>query len=228
MATLQPPGSFLPLTGGTISGNLTVSGTLTGTIGGTTAAAGTFTTLTSVVGTGTPPITVSSTTPVANLSIGGNAATATTVTGTINSSVTATTQASNNNSTKVATTAYVDTAVPVIASGTYMPSLTNLSNCSLSTPTWTYKRIGNTVTVFGVVNITYTTSGNWSFNASLPVASNLSNGVSDLGGAGFAISGHINGSGIYGDATNHAAKFAATVSAGTTDTHAFNFTYIIN
>lgn len=32
VATLQPPGSFLPLSGGTISGNLTVAGTLTGNV----------------------------------------------------------------------------------------------------------------------------------------------------------------------------------------------------
>jgi hypothetical protein len=79
-------------------------------------------TLTSTVATGTAPFTVTSTTPVTNLSIGGNAATATTatsattattatnatnVTGTIASAVTATTQSNTDNSTKVATTAYV-------------------------------------------------------------------------------------------------------------------------
>ena len=84
VATLQPPGSFLPLTGGTISGNLTVSGTLTGTLTGNASTATTATTAT-------------------------NAAN---VTGTIGSSVTATTQAFGDNTTKPATDAFVQAAIP--------------------------------------------------------------------------------------------------------------------
>jgi len=65
----------------TTSGNLTLGGTLDlsspPAIGGTTASTGRFTTVTSTVATGTAPFTVASTTPVANLSIGGNAATVT-------------------------------------------------------------------------------------------------------------------------------------------------------
>jgi len=69
--------SSVTITGGTINGT---------TVGATTASTGAFTTLsatgviTSTVATGTAPFTVSSTTPVANLSIGGNAATATSAT----------------------------------------------------------------------------------------------------------------------------------------------------
>jgi len=59
------------ITGGTINGT---------TIGATTATTGRFTTVTSTIATGTAPFTVTSTTPVANLSIGGNAATATSAT----------------------------------------------------------------------------------------------------------------------------------------------------
>jgi hypothetical protein len=67
----------------TASGNLTLGGTLDlsspPAIGGTTASTGRFTTVTSTIATGTEPFTVASTTPVTNLSIGGNAATATNV-----------------------------------------------------------------------------------------------------------------------------------------------------
>jgi len=68
----------------TLSASSTVSGTGFSTylasppaIGGTTASTGRFTTVTSTVATGTAPFTVASTTAVANLSIGGNAATVT-------------------------------------------------------------------------------------------------------------------------------------------------------
>jgi hypothetical protein len=46
------------------------------TVGATTASTGRFTTITSTIATGTAPFTVASTTPVTNLNIGGNAATA--------------------------------------------------------------------------------------------------------------------------------------------------------
>jgi hypothetical protein len=80
----------------TSSGNLTLGGTLDlsspPAIGGTTASTGRFTTVTSTVATGTAPFTVASTTPVTNLSIGGNAGTVTngvytTDTGTVTSTM---------------------------------------------------------------------------------------------------------------------------------------------
>jgi hypothetical protein len=65
----------------TSSGNLTLGGSLDlsspPAIGSTTASTGRFTTITSTVATGTAPFTITSTTPVANLSIGGNAGTVT-------------------------------------------------------------------------------------------------------------------------------------------------------
>lgn len=63
---------------GALSAGCITSGSIDGTaIGSAVPAAGTFTTVTSTIATGTAPFAVSSTTPVANLSIGGNAATAT-------------------------------------------------------------------------------------------------------------------------------------------------------
>jgi chloramphenicol 3-O-phosphotransferase len=60
-------------------------------VGATTAGTGRFTTVQSTVATGTAPFTVTSTTPVTNLSIGGNAATATTATNANNIAITAVT-----------------------------------------------------------------------------------------------------------------------------------------
>ena len=72
--------------------------------------------LISSVATGTAPFTVTSTTPVTNLSIGGNAATATnattaaTVSTTVASGAVGTTQAAGTNNTQIATTAFVQAA----------------------------------------------------------------------------------------------------------------------
>ncbi len=84
--------------------------TATNQSGGTVnATTGSFSgQITSTVSTGTAPFVVSSTTPVANMSIGGSASSANTVTSTINSGVVGTTQTAGDNSTKIATTAYVD------------------------------------------------------------------------------------------------------------------------
>lgn len=89
--TAAAAGSFT-----TLSASSTVSGTGFSTylasppaIGGTAPAAANFTTIgatgqiTSTLATGTAPFVVASTTPVANLSIGGNAATATNISGTV-------------------------------------------------------------------------------------------------------------------------------------------------
>ena len=62
-----------------INSTTTTSGTIDGTtIGATTPTTGKFTTVQSTVTTGTAPFIVASTTAVANLSVGGNAATVTT------------------------------------------------------------------------------------------------------------------------------------------------------
>jgi hypothetical protein len=88
--------------GGVVT-NLSGTGSINinGTVGATTPTTGAFTTvsasgvITSTVATGTAPFTVASTTPVANLSIGGNAATATTATNATNVALTAGSGATN-------------------------------------------------------------------------------------------------------------------------------------
>ena len=98
------------------------SGTINGTtIGATTPTTGKFTTVQSTVTTGTAPFIVASTTPVANLSVGGNAATVTTnanLTGGVTSVGNAATVVTNANLTGDVTSvgnATTLTNAPVIA-----------------------------------------------------------------------------------------------------------------
>lgn len=143
-----------------LNASLLLGGTwaIPGTIGSGTPNTGAFTTIsasgviTSTVATGTAPFSVSSTTPVPNLSIGGNAGTATTatsaatVTTTVASGAVGTTQAVNDNSTKIATTAYADTRNPTI--GTPTATTTGTSVTVTGIPTWakriviTFKGVG--------------------------------------------------------------------------------------
>jgi len=72
-----------------------------------------------------------------------------------------------------------------IASGTYTPTVTSISNCSATSGNkCQYMRVGNIVTVSGSVNLTITSGGAASteVGVSLPIASDISV-QSDLGGA---------------------------------------------
>lgn len=65
--------------------------------------------------------------------------------------------------------------IPVLAAGSYTPTLTNISNIS-GTPTATtsyYSRVGNKVDVFGTVTTATTASGLAELGISLPVASSI-------------------------------------------------------
>ena len=117
-------------------------------IGGLSATTGEFsstvsgTQITSTVATGTAPFTVTSTTPVANLSIGGNAATVTTnanLTGVITSDGNATSIASQ---TGTGTKFVMDTSPELVT-----PTLGAATATSINNVTFTAPATGSTITV---------------------------------------------------------------------------------
>ena len=112
-------------------------------IGATIADTGRFTTVESTVTTGTAPFIVASTTPVANLSIGGNAATSTV---SANSTVTAVGVNATYYPTFVSATSG-DLPIDVDGGLTYNPSTNNLS-----TTTFTGDLIGNASTATNATN----------------------------------------------------------------------------
>jgi hypothetical protein len=105
-------------------------------IGATTASSGAFTTvsassqITSTVSTGTAPFVIASTTPVANLSIGGNAGTATTATTASNVAVSTTASASPFYPALVSATTGASLPINANASLSYVPSTGQLSATS--------------------------------------------------------------------------------------------------
>ena len=116
-----------------------------------------------------------------------------------------------------------------IASGTYTPSLTALSNVTSSVvAVCQYMRVGNVVTVSGRINVTPTATATTSnFLLSLPIASTIAN-TSNLGGTGaFDTNAVINSVSIIGNVGNNKAYFQF-ISSGTSSTPlAFSFTYVI-
>lgn len=95
---------------------------------------------------------------------------------------TAPTQTAGNNSTRLATTAFVGTAianaVPVLASGTYSPTLSQVTGYTgLGTVgTFRYQRVGDIVHVAGSVSYSSASGTFRGFDFTLPIAAEANNG----------------------------------------------------
>lgn len=116
-----------------------------------------------------------------------------------------------------------------VTAGKYTPTLSNDSNATsltVSSNTWKWLRVGDTVSVSGLVSTGASVTGQVRFLASLPVASN------------FALSGDLAGSGthyipgsasvavrIEADATNDRALFAFPAPITSAMIIMFNFSY---
>lgn len=117
-----------------------------------------------------------------------------------------------------------------ITTGTYTPTLTDVTNIALSSPlVCIWERIGNHVTVSGGVNVTPTAAdAATNLGISLPIASNLSGGSTDC--AGNAVSQSIKSecAAIIGDNSNDRARMLWVTTTTTANNMWFKFTYLIN
>lgn len=114
-----------------------------------------------------------------------------------------------------------------IRSGTYTPTLTNVTNITSSTAyTFQWMRVGNVVTVSGKVDITNTATGASALGISLPIASSISNEEECVGSAPGATSGILDDVGwVVGDATNDRAEMRSTATTTSSHSHYITFTY---
>lgn len=125
-------------------------------------------------------------------------------------------------------------AVQYIASGTYTPTITNVTNVTSSTArVCQWLRVGNVVTVSGSVNITETLGAAvTAFDVSLPLASNISGTAgSDLAGfcAGDLVTTGRGGPVVGNTALDRAAaKYLAQNAGATAEEVSFQFTYLMS
>ena len=111
-----------------------------------------------------------------------------------------------------------------VFSSTYTPAISNTSNCTLSFAYTTgFFRVGDMVTVSGVIDIDPTASGAVSFQMTIPVASNLGT-IADLGGTFGDASNYAMGV-IYGNVANDTAQFAYIATGTAAQSLAFTFSY---
>lgn len=117
-----------------------------------------------------------------------------------------------------------------IASGTYTPTVTAVANCTAtSSGICNWIRVGNVVTVSGVVAIDPTTAATFtSVGISLPVASNFATNASEC--AGVAANANVQGysGAITADFANDRAQLDFTVGADVSNqAWSFTFTYVV-
>ena len=196
-----------------VSGNTTIGGTL-GVTGILTSSAGiSGTQLTSTVATGTAPLVVTSTTPVANLNIGGNAATVTTnanLTGDVTSSGNATTVGKINGTSLAGLATGIlknttTTGVPSIAVAADFPTLNQNTTGNAATVTTNANLTGPITSVGNATSVaSQTGTGSKFVMDTSPTLVTPTLGVATATSVGFS------------GATSGTATLAAPAVAGTT------------
>lgn len=117
-----------------------------------------------------------------------------------------------------------EATIPTLATNTYTPALTNVTNVSASTAyLCQWMRVGNMVTVSGAVDIDAIAAGSIEVGMALPIASTLGQ-IYSLGGTG-ACTGINQSMCIRGDVTNNRAAFIANVTDTTNRKYHFSFMY---
>jgi len=113
-----------------------------------------------------------------------------------------------------------------VASGTYTPTLTNVTNVAASTARkCQWIRVGNVVTVSGSCDIDPTAAAATALGISLPIASNLAL-ATDLGGTAAADGAvAIEAAAVRGDATNDRAEVSYIAVGIANHTVYFTFQY---
>jgi hypothetical protein len=159
--------------------NITVSGA-TGAVTIGTSTTPSFSTVTSTVATGTAPFTVTSTTPVANLSIGGNAATATSATTATNMSGGAAGSIGYQTAVNTSTFLSIGSAGYVLTAGASAPQYVAQSTLSVGSATSATNATNTGITAVSTNAVFYptfvsATSGNLPQDVATTFAFNPSN-----------------------------------------------------
>lgn len=163
----------------------------------------------------------------AGLYIGGSAAAthALTVNGQVR--ITAVTASTNGTDSVAVFSGGVLKATNTITSGTYTPTLTNVTNLDASSVTLCqYMRVGNTVTVSGKITVDPTATGTVQLRLTLPIASALTQSFQVAGtAAASGIAGQV--AAILGDAANDEGFLQFVTTDVTSQAMYFSFTYQI-
>ena len=147
-----------------------------------------------------------------------------TLTGTVNVAALTASGVITGTNAALTTPAFTGNPTGSVTGTTYTPTLTGVTNVASSTAfACSYARVGNTVTVAGMLSVDVTAAAGTAtqLGISLPVASNFDNDF-ELGGTAVDVFTPQYG-GIYADPTNNRAELR--FAAQSTDNEAFNFIF---
>lgn len=114
-----------------------------------------------------------------------------------------------------------------IASGTYTPLLTAVTNVESATAdVWQWLRVGNVGTVSGALNIDPASAASVTLGFSLPIASDFTS-ATQLGGTYFALNQSTGGGLCRADAVNNRGELVFVAPFSTNSPGAVQFTYLI-
>lgn len=132
------------------------------------------------------------------------------------------------NSPTLDAVAFTSNPTGTITSGTYTPTLTNVTNVAASTAIILgYLRVGNSVTVFGAVQIDPTAAGAIELGMTLPIASNFTS-TSQCGGTAVSQAGAASQPlPIIADVTNDRAAIVGVASDTANRQFSLSFSYQI-
>ena len=115
-------------------------------------------------------------------------------------------------------------------SGTYTPTLTNITNVAVSVASVAqYMRVGDVVTVSGRLQVDPTAGGMFDLSITLPIASAITD-ATQIAGTAVAVDPSENSAGagaIYGDPPTDKAVLRRTTVGSGNATYAFHFTYLV-
>jgi hypothetical protein len=121
-----------------------------------------------------------------------------------------------------------DVSAANLTSGTYTPTLTNVTNVSTSSvgATSQYIRVGNTVFVYGDMTFTQTSTGDTIIGVSLPIASNFGTNTQALGTGTLAVDSSGQSVSIISDSTNDRVQVQfSALTVGTSNAIIYSFSY---
>jgi hypothetical protein len=125
----------------------------------------------------------------------------------------------------LATTTQIDNLQAQIATGSWTPAISNVINCSFTSSQGYFSRIGNIVTMSGVIQVNATAAGTLQFNFTIPISSDFVSNRNCFGG----VSGSSIGTfpSIGSDATTNLAVLGATSTGSGQVAFSFCAQYII-
>jgi hypothetical protein len=122
----------------------------------------------------------------------------------------------------LATTTQIDNLQAEIANGSWTPAISNAVGCTFTSSAGYYSRVGNIVTIAGSINVSAAGTGGFTFNFTIPIASDFTSSLNLIGTMARLISGSVTA-----DTTSNDGFLFTPTSITGANTVSFTAQYIV-